>query len=177
MSERAAVICACGDHAWVSIGRGLVTLVSREDERLLAAYAWKPLLRRRKNRVEVYVGRSVGRQKSETLHSRVLERPSGKIIDHKNRNTLDNRRVNLRLCTHQQNTFNRISIKSGASRYKGVTPYRRRSGWWVANIKLNNRTLHLGVFEDEQTAAAAYDKAASKYFGEFALTNHDLGLV
>lgn len=91
-------------------------------------------------------------------------------VDHINRNTLDNRRANLRIVTRQQNLFNVPKRKNCVSVYKGVC--RDKSGKrWRARISVSGETYHLGVFELETDAARAYNRAAVKHFGEFAFLN------
>jgi hypothetical protein len=90
-------------------------------------------------------------------------------VDHINRNGLDNRRENLRVCTHQQNQMNRPS-RGGSSSYKGVD-WRTSHNKWRASIKLNQKKKFLGHFQTELEAAQAYDAAAIILHGEFALLN------
>ncbi len=93
-------------------------------------------------------------------------------FDHIDRNIFNNQKNNLRKCTHQQNCLNRRKSISASSTslYKGVD-YREDKEKWRARIKVNNRQLSLGHFDSEIKAAKAYNRAAIKYFGEFALVN------
>jgi len=102
------------------------------------------------------------------LHRVVAGTPVGMITDHINHNTLDNRRKNLRVCSHRENMFNQKS-KVGTSKYKGVGMY--RTGKWRSYICQNRKYYHLGYFENEIDAAKAYDIAARNMFGEFAGVN------
>lgn len=105
------------------------------------------------------------------LHSIILGRGVS-LIDHRNGNKLDNRRCNFRTATKSQNAQNAKpkSVLDKTSIFKGVYWYHSRSKW-RAQIKLADRRKHLGYFDAEQDAAAAYDKAALRYFGEFARPN------
>jgi hypothetical protein len=105
------------------------------------------------------------------MHREILHAMKDSKVDHVNHDTLDNRRDNLRYCTHQQNARNmRLNIRN-TSGFKGV----KRSGSnWQSSIKVDGITLHLGSFLRLEDAAAAYDEAALKHFGEFALTNEML---
>jgi hypothetical protein len=105
------------------------------------------------------------------LHREIMKAPKGLVVDHKNNDGLDNRRVNLRLATRSQNNINRRQDKSKTlSRYVGVTFDKRRRRW-VARIYVNGKSKFLGSFESEIEAAKAYDAAAKKYYGEFARPN------
>jgi len=78
--------------------------------------------------------------------------------DHINNNGLNNRQSNLRICTQQQNCFNRRKVK-------GYYFYRDK---WLASIRFNDKFIYLGIFKTEQKAKQARRKAEIKYFGEFA---------
>jgi len=90
-------------------------------------------------------------------------------VDHRNHNKLDCRKDNLRVCTSQQNDFNRRP-EGGSSKFKGVTWDKVRS-LWSARIMAGGVRLGLGRFKNEVDAAMAYNKAASRHFGEFAFLN------
>ena len=89
-------------------------------------------------------------------------------IDHANRDRLDNRRANLRVCSHGQNMQNRRPL--AAHGYKGVC--HRKDGCWQAAFRPNGRQVHLGRFDNPVDAALAYDVAAIAEYGEFAWTNY-----
>ncbi len=95
----------------------------------------------------------------------------GQEGDHRDHNTLDNRRDNLRICTHRQNIMNQSLQKNKTSKYKGVCWDNSRKKWMVG-IKINGKIKYLGRFEDEKDAAEAYNEAAKEYFGEFAFLNN-----
>jgi hypothetical protein len=91
--------------------------------------------------------------------------------DHINGNGLDNRKSNLREVTSKQNNMNRSKTSnSTTSVYKGVHWVTRRSKW-QAKIFVDGKDKFLGYFHDEKEAAIAYNKAATKFFGEFCKLN------
>jgi len=96
-----------------------------------------------------------------------MKPPPGMVVDHINRNGLDNRESNLRNCTRLQNLQNRYWA-AGQSQYRGVSPVGDK---WQAVIGYNNETIHLGLFEDEVEAAKARDRKAYELAGPFAYLN------
>lgn len=108
------------------------------------------------------------------MHRAIMNPSSDKDVDHINRNKLDNRRSNLRVCSDSENLHNsklRVDSKSG---YKGVSWYKAYKKW-VANIQLDGRLKFLGYFESPEAAARAYDEASLERFGEFARPNFPVG--
>jgi hypothetical protein len=91
-------------------------------------------------------------------------------VDHINHDILDNRRSNLRLCTHAENCRNRRTPINNTSGYTGVYWAEDRN-CWRAQITYNKRTMYLGSFSSKTKAAKAYNRAAKELFGKFACLN------
>lgn len=106
------------------------------------------------------------RKKSILMHRFIMNPSKGLIVDHINGNRLDNRKENLRLCTHRQNQMNRIKRKIGQSNYKGVTWSNEKKKWLTRVDK-----MFIGYFKTEHQAALAYDINAKAIFGEFSQLN------
>jgi hypothetical protein len=90
--------------------------------------------------------------------------------DHINGDGLDNRKINLRICTPSQNLMNRgvpINNKTG---HKGVS-YDKRVNKFKVQIRLNKKNITVGYFYNINDAARAYNAYAVKYYGEFAQLN------
>lgn len=86
-------------------------------------------------------------------------------VDHINHDTLDNRKVNLRVCEHYRNcenkrvTKNKIGV-TGVGKKKGLNKYH-------ANIMVKKKSIHLGYFYELSDAIKARKDAELKYFGEY----------
>jgi hypothetical protein len=105
---------------------------------------------------------------SVMLHRFVLGllEDDGFVVDHIDRNTLNNSKSNLRRCSKGENNRNVAMRKTNTSGYKGVTWYKSRSKW-MAQIKVNKKHITLGYFDNPQKAHEAYCEASAKYHGEF----------
>lgn len=95
------------------------------------------------------------------------EIPAGLVIDHINRVRSDNRVENLRICTLQQNHFNRSKQINNKSGFKGVSWHKQKQKW-VAQIKIEGRNKFLGFFIDPVEAYEKYCKVAIAHYGEYA---------
>jgi hypothetical protein len=105
------------------------------------------------------------------MHREILNAPKGLLVDHRNNNSLDNRRANLRLANAFQNSCNKSKTRSQtSSKYIGVT-FNKWHRKWEARISFQNKIIWLGYFDSEIDAALAYDAAAKIYHGEFAHLN------
>ena len=105
------------------------------------------------------------------MHKVIMGTKKGKIVDHKNRNSLNNQRYNLRFCTPSQSCMNRQKTKNlCASKYKGVS-FRKNRSTWTAEIYVDNIRIYLGSYKIEEQAALMYNFAAIKYHKEFACLN------
>lgn len=129
---------------------------------------------------------SIKNNRNVPMQNDILHVEKGLIVDHIDRNGLNNTRANLRACTKQQNNQNRSKVKKAtsskyigavfvdkkkthitASNTKIVYSYKR----WACRIKLNGKTIYIGDFKTEIEAAIAYNKKAKELFGEFANLN------
>lgn len=153
----------------IPLTKGKTALVDDEDYAELSKYSWHAI----RNRHTWYARRGEwrdGNQHIIRMHRQILDAPPNKDVDHINRNGLDNRKENLRFCTNAQNQANKRPQTGASSKFKGVS-LRKQTGKWQAYIKKNGDQHYLGVFDDEEGAARAYNEAAEKMFGEFARLN------
>jgi hypothetical protein len=116
--------------------------------------------------------RVTGPNKTKTvyMHREIMNHPSGLLVDHRNRDGLDNRRSNLRLATHAQNAYNCSKRKNASSQFLGMYFNKERSTW-DSQLMHNGKRIWVGRFKTEIEAARAYDRAAIKFHGEFARLN------
>lgn len=89
------------------------------------------------------------------------------VVDHKNHNPYDNRKENLRVCTHQGNNFNKNRYRDKNKELLGISFDKSRNKW-CAKIGVNYKTINLGRFENIEDAMTARRNAELKYFGKFA---------
>ena len=104
-----------------------------------------------------------------SLHQFIMNTPVGMETDHINGDVSDNRKRNLRICSHAENQHNQRP-RNGSSQYKGVLWHKQRKKW-MAQIRVDNKNIYLGLFDNEINAAIAYNKKASEYFGEYVWLN------
>ena len=159
----------------IPLTKGKYAIVDPEDYERLNRYKWYA----NKCGKTFYASRTVrtGKKKKRiniNMHREILNPPHPLVVDHINRNSLDNRKANLRPATHAQNSINRkyIKRKDSLSKYNGVSWHKPRKKWQV-QICFNGIHKTIGYFEDETEAAKEYDEAAKKYHKEFAVTNFD----
>lgn len=150
----------------IPLTKGFETIVDDEDFEWLAPKKW-----RCNTGGYAVTTTKVGRvTKNHAMHRMIMTPPPGFCVDHKNGNRLDNRRSNLRLATKQQNCANRGPIARNKTGVKGVYRYSETAKWFAA-IRVDGKDIKLGFFSDIADAAAAYNEAAIRYFGDFAWLN------
>lgn len=150
---------------------GLVAIVDDGDE-WVEQFAWHPWLSGSRRTIYARHGRRrpEGGYENVVMHRLILG--TDQHVDHRDGDGLNNRRSNLRLANHSQNGANAPKRLGTKSRYKGVSTHRDR---WRAQIRVQRKYVHLGMFADEADAARAYDLAALEAFGEFARLNFPEG--
>ncbi len=154
----------------IPLTQGNFAIVDEEDFDHLIQYKWQIAKRKSLLYAERHV-RINGISTPVSMHRFIMNCPKDKCVDHINHNGLDNRRLNLRIVSWQQNSWNKRKQRGKySSQYKGVS-YDNRLGKWTAKIWFKEKSIYINFFDDEQSAAKAYDEKAKELFGEFACLN------
>jgi len=162
----------------IELTKNKTVLVDDSDFEWLNRFKW--FAQTSKN--TYYAARSMrvnGKCKTILMHRVILGLDFGdkREGDHRNVNSLDCQRHNLRICTHAQNRRSKIKLKGQySSKYKGVSLDKQHNKWF-ASIMFNYKYYFLGRFKSEEKAARKYDEKALELHGEFAMTNKMLGLL
>lgn len=154
----------------IKLTQGQYAIVDESDFNKLSKLKWFAV----KKSTGFYAVRNLylgnGKSRPYYMHQFLMKPPKGKYVDHKDHNTLNNCRSNLRVCSPLESARNKSLPKNNTSGYKGVS-WNRTNNSWVANIKVGSKMSYLGMFATKFAAAYAYDKSATKNFGEFSKLN------
>jgi hypothetical protein len=160
--------------AEVSLTQGKVARVDRANLPRLAGYTWHA---HQPNPGLWYARTTTSRTSPggrQWIYMHALL--GGGRVDHRDGDGLNNTQDNLRPADRPQNGANRGPQSNNSSGFKGVYFCADRQRW-AADITAYGQRHRLGRFSAPEEAAEAYDAAAMKYFGEFALTNAALWLL
>lgn len=153
-----------GDEAHYDFGNGLVCRIDSVDVGIVNDRLWH--LSKGKSGLLYPVSNSLPKR---PIHQYLMG--FGRLVDHADGDTLNNRRSNLRYCTASQNQANKRKQAGAKSRYKGVRPCNSKTPKWRCEIECQKKRIYLGTFNSEIEAALAYDRKAIELFGVFAKTN------
>ncbi len=156
-----------GTYAIVELTQGQATLVDIEDLDKIGEYrwcaAWSP------NSSKYYASTEIrdvtGKRKTTSMQRFLTNPPSHLVVDHVDGDSLNNRKINLRICTHAQNLMNRGTPKNNTSGHKGVY-FRDRK--YKARIAKDNINYHIGSYNSYEEAVAAHEAAIKEIHGTFS---------
>jgi len=153
----------------IHLTQGKVAIVDDDDYEWLSVWKWHytnvGYAARDRSRT------APGGRKKIFMHREIMNAPDGFEVDHvEPEMRLDNRRQNLRNCTHAQNMKNRKKSSRNTSGYTGVY-WNKGAKKWQAYIRADGKTLYLGLFENAEEAARVRDAKARELRGEFARMN------
>ncbi len=167
LGKSALAAAAHDDIRLIPLTKGKFAIVDAADYEWLSQWKWCA----KKGLNTWYAVRRSSKTGQKTLmHRLITGAPDHLLVDHINRNGLNNTQKNLRPCTHTQNMHNQGPRRNSSSKYKGVQ-WHKGSKAFVAIITCDGKRYHLGSFKDEIEAAKAYDKKAKLLFEEFAYLN------
>lgn len=149
----------------IVLTKGYVTIVDDDIYDCISSYKWYYL--------NGYAVRDIsidGKRKKVRMHRFIYELNNGKvrddiIVDHINRDSLDNTSENLRAVNKKENNTNKSKRKNSSSKYMGVRK-NKQSGNWVAEIRKNGKRVYSESFNDEIASANAYNHHAKLIHGE-----------
>lgn len=158
--------------AYINLGNGHEAIVDLEDLPRLSRSRWYT----KKQRGGLYYAyRCVminGARKRIPMHREVIgDIPDKMEVVHINGNGLDNRKSNLRVCSHRQNIQAGRKKRGRHLNSRVLTGKKAEKKWRARITNLTGQRLELGHFDSELDAAKAYDKAALELFGNFAQLN------
>lgn len=156
----------------IKLTRGQVALVDDKDFNWLNQWKWH--IRKGRSDKKWYATHTIRigmKYKVILMHRFILGLTDSKIqCDHKDGDSLNNQRSNLRSATNTQNQQNKKKRQYCSSKYKGVTWCKDHQKWRV-RIIIDRKPLTIGYFCEEIDAAVAYNESAKKHFKEFASLN------
>lgn len=146
----------------ISLTRGKFTIVDDGDYEWLNQWKW--LFTNRCAARATYITGN-GKQTWVHMHRLIMNCPEGMEVDHINRNPLDNRRKNLRIATHQQNSFNHPGFG-----IRGITKVTNRplKKPYCVRLMINGKNLYLGYYATIKEAREVWKKEARRHYGQFA---------
>ncbi len=151
----------------IKLTQGKFAFIDDKDFERVNQFKWQTL----HSNNSYYAVRTInlkGKRTSLLMARYILNVTDPKLdVDHKNHKTLDNRRLNLRVCTRSKNCQNQKRRISNTSGFKGVMWHTHHQKW-VARIQTNGKRINLGDYIDPKLAYEAYCKAALKYHKEYA---------
>ena len=151
------------DTYGIPLTKDMIAFIYKKDFDKVKDYGWYAKYNKH---TESYYAATEIANKGVLMHSLILVAPDGVCVDHKDRNTLNNRASNLRFCSPSENAFNSKRRSDSTSGYRGVS-FHKATGKYRARITINGKTIALGTFGTAEEAYEIYKVEAKKLHGEF----------
>lgn len=167
--KRPSGVCECCGQAYFALTRGFVALADADMYEMLQAMgSWWAT-------TNGYAATKMG-GKNVFMHRVIMDATDTAMqVDHKNNDRCDNRKPNLRVCSHRRNMWN-VAGTTNKYGYKGVG-YHAKQDRYRAQIQVKGKKLCGPNRKTAKEAARDYDKLAVQHFGRFAKTNVMLRLL
>lgn len=158
------------DFVLIPLTKGMHAIVDVCDAELIRQFKWKA--QSREINKTVYASRTLGflngKRPTQMMHRYILGiTDNGVHVDHIDGNGLNNRRNNLRVCSHAENMWNSAAHKDNSTGLKGIW-LDKRINKYCASIRVHGKKRYLGSFDTPLLANDAYRQAAIDLHGEFA---------
>lgn len=147
----------------IYLNHGAKTIVDSDDYKRLIPFKWRLNT----------TGYATRTYRSISMSRVIMNAKTGEYVDHINGNKLDNRKSNLRICSNQQNSWNKVEPTKSISGAKGVR--QRDKKWQSYSNDLNGKQVNLGRYNTKLEAMKAYDNYIKKTRGLYGVTNKMLG--
>jgi hypothetical protein len=158
------------DEITIPLTQGQMTVIDATDYPLISGHNWWAQKVDGGFYAVTKIRQPDGRRRAVQMQRLLMGDPPGLNVDHRNRDTLDNRRANLRVATDSQNKANTPRYRNNRSGFKGVY-WKPRHRQWEVQIRHHGRCHFLGYFRTAEEAARAYDAGARELHGAFARCN------
>ena len=145
----------------IKLTRGQYAMVDDKDFEWLNQWKWHAT----KTKYQFYARRTTtlaGKHIAQSMHRLILDAKKGEEVDHMNRNSLDNRRENIKICTRSENNRNRQVF--GGSKHRGVC-WNKGSKKWASYLITEDEKFYLGLFKEEKDASDAFNKKYKEIHG------------
>lgn len=154
----------------IQLTQGKYSIIDPEDSELTAPFKWFAIKAHEPSSDRWYAGTKIPypdgpqgvKQRTLRLHTLIT---GYSLVDHANRNGLDNRRINLRDATRSQNNANGRKRPTNTSGHVGVVRYEQHSRWRVYVA-----CKYYGSFMEFDEAVSIYHATAVELWGKFAPT-------
>lgn len=136
--------------------KGNYFIIDKEDYPLICQHRWTL------DQHGYWQTSTVKKNSKVRMHRFILNPNDNEQIDHINHKRFDNRKINLRIVTPKENSYNRKPYKRSKSQFLGVQ-WREDNQMWVASICIEGKRIHLGMYKDKEDAIKARIEGEKKY--------------